>query len=478
MYDPALVCLHAPDDTISMTMLPKPPEELIAFLDANIVLEGRPAEELPWTEISEVGLIRVLIVPKAMDEIDSKKHDGRLGKHARAFNRLIKRSLKDGQPIILRDADPRVELQMAMCSGISWDEYDELDPNDGDSKIVAQALNVRDVASQNRVLVSHDIKPLLYASNRGLSVHQASDDWLRSPQPTPQDKKIQQLKQELAKHEQQEPKLQISIEVSDIKPLTIYRVALLGVEQAKAITALIKKRNPKEPNGDSGPYAINSIFSYDSTYDQRFSNFVARKVPDFVASFSKKLELLFNQRLLKVRVTNVGDIRADHLAVSIKTSDGWINDRVVLAEPSGPVGPEPEFGYRELVNLHRHLDDRVSRRVGLHEFETTLPARRSSETKVSCEDFHSKQTYYFEGVVAPTSSDPPIEISVSLTAKNLRGEQTETLKLKKQIVSIKPNELVDLKTLVPKRDFPIKEKLNRLIEAEEYDQIELDDVDD
>lgn len=69
-----------------MTIPPESTDELVAFLDANIVLEGKPVAELPWTEIATAGLIRVLIVPKVMDEIDAKKRDGRLFPHAMAFN--------------------------------------------------------------------------------------------------------------------------------------------------------------------------------------------------------------------------------------------------------------------------------------------------------------------------------------------------------------------------------------------------------
>ena len=463
-----------------MVVPPKSTDELVAFLDANIVLEGKPVAELPWTEIATTGLIRALIVPTAMEEIDAKKRDGRLGPHARAFNRLIAPSVINGEPIVLREADPRVELQMATCSRIPWNDYDELDPDDGDSRIVAEALNVRNVASQNRILISHDIKPLAYARGRDLPVHQASDDWLRGPEPSPKDKEIQRLKQQVAEYKKDEPTFEISIEVSDISPPTIYRVAELDAEQADAITALIRKRNPKKSNGSRDPYGISSGFSSDrdSSYDGKYSAFMTRKVPSFVAKFSEKLELLFNQRLLTVRVTNAGDIRADHLVVSIKTSDGWINSRVVAVSASGPAAPVPRPDYISSLNIHRHLEDMIPRRVGRHEFETTLRARRSRETKANCEDFHSGQDYYFEGVVAPTSSNEPLEITVTLTAKNLRGEHTKAFKLDKQIVAIEPGELVDLQTLKLKQEYPTKEEIARLLRAEEYDEIDWDEKDE
>lgn len=460
-----------------MTIPPKSSDELVAFLDANIVLEGKPVAELPWTEIATAGLIRALIVPKAMEEIDAKKRDGRLGPHARAFNRLIAPSVIKGGPIVLREADPRVELQMATCSRIPWNDYDELDPDDGDSRIVAEALNVRNVVSQNRILISHDIKPLAYARGRDLPVHQASDDWLRGPEPSPKDKEIQRLKQQVAEYKKDEPTFEISIEVSDISPPIIYRVAALDAEQADAITSLIKKQNPKKSNGSKVLYGISSGFGSDrdSSYDEKYSAFITRKVPSFVEKFSEKLELLFNQRLLTVRVTNAGGIRADHLVLSIKTSDGWINSRVVAVSARGPAAPVPRPDYLSSLNIHRHLENMIPPRVGRHEFETTLRARRSRELKESCEDFHSGQDYYFEGVVTPTSRNESLEITVKLTAKNLRGEHIKTFKLDKQIVAIEPGELVNLQTLELKQGYPTKEKLARLLRADEYDEIDWDD---
>ena len=66
----------------------------------------------------------------------------------------------DDVPIVLRESSPRVELKIGTCSRISWNDYDELDPVDGDSRIVAEALNIRGIGSSRRILVSHDIKPL------------------------------------------------------------------------------------------------------------------------------------------------------------------------------------------------------------------------------------------------------------------------------------------------------------------------------
>src|SRR5207253_355803 len=155
-----------------------------------------------------------------------------------------------------------------------------------------------------RLLISHDIKPLAYARGRGLEVHRASDDWLRAPEPSPKDKEIQRLKQQVAELRKDEPDFEISIEVSDIDPPTIYKIAALDPAQTEELIATIKRQNPKKANGRSEGYAFNAgyLTDRDSTYDGRYKSYISTKVPAFASRFSEKLELLFNQRLLTIQV--------------------------------------------------------------------------------------------------------------------------------------------------------------------------------
>jgi hypothetical protein len=463
-----------------MTADPNPSPDLIAFLDANIVLEGKPLADLPWTDLATEGLIRVLIVPQAMEEIDAKKRDGRLAVHARAFNRLIAPAVISGAPVILREAKPRVELQMASISRIPWDHYNELDPDDGDSRIVAEALNVRGVDPENHVLVSHDIKPLAYARGRGLAVYQVSDDWLRPPEPSPQHKEIQRLKQQVAEYKKDEPIFEIEIEVSDSEPQRIYRVAKLDEVQTDALIATITAQNPMKPNAEDNHFGTRvGVSQRDYSYDGKYEEFISQAVPAFAARYHEKLELLFNQRLLTIHVKNAGQIRADHLVVSVRTTGGWVNSKVISVPADGPTAPTPLPDYLNHVDPFRHhMRDFMPRQVGRHEFEMLVPAKRSPEMEASCEDFRSGQEFHFEGVVVPTSDACPLEITVALTAKNLRGETQQIFAVEKQFVAVEPGDLIDMVSLETKQEYPVKEEIRRLLNREDYHWIEWDRKDD
>src|SRR5438477_194803 len=168
------------------------------FLDTNIILEGNPLIDLPWSDVDSVGPILVLLTPTVLAEVDSKKRDGRLGTRARDFNRLIGPVASTGQPVALRSEPPVVMLALAVCERIPWDKYDDLSSDDADSRVIAEVLHARGVPLGQRVVVSHDIKPISMATRHGLKTLHVSDNWIRPPEPSRSDKEVQRLKAQLA----------------------------------------------------------------------------------------------------------------------------------------------------------------------------------------------------------------------------------------------------------------------------------------
>jgi len=446
--------------------------EIIAFLDANIILEGKAPADLPWDEILNDGTIHALVVPQVMTEIDSKKRDGRLGPHARAFNRLIAPVLESGQPVVLREAEPRVELSLGTCNRISWDDYDELDPADGDSRLVAEALNARNVVSDRCVVVSHDIKPLAYAKGRGMQVHKVSDGWLRPIEPSPHDKEVQRLKQRLRDFETDEPTFEIEVEIEmlDGQPLTVFAFEDLDDDQGEELKLKIQAEYPRvQQNRDRfsmGP------FDYDSSYGSRYDTYLRKGLPEFVSRFADKMQSMFNQRHLAVSVKNVGPVRADHLVIEVETAGGWLNDRLVFFSPHGPIPPAPRTG---LSPFSPNIRDLIPARVNRHEFNFTQEPQRSEEMVATCEDLRSRAEFYWNGFIGISHVTRALEITVKITAANLRGVITETFRFEKRQVEMSVADVVDLETLQFKADFPLKLTLEGAMSEERFwEQIEWD----
>jgi hypothetical protein len=57
---------------------------------------------------------------------------------------------------------------MAVCDRVNWDQLDDLDPNSGDARVVAQVLNARNVPGEKRLLFSRDINPIAMAARHDL----------------------------------------------------------------------------------------------------------------------------------------------------------------------------------------------------------------------------------------------------------------------------------------------------------------------
>lgn len=311
-----------------------------AFLDTNIILECRPLAELPWQEIDADGPILALLTPTAIKEINSKKQDGRIGKRAREFNRLIASVAAGGSPIVIRESAPRVELALSHAVRIPWDQHDDLDPDDGDSCIVAEVLHAKDMSAAGKLILSHDIKPIAFASNYDVDTLHVSENWLRQPESHPKEREIQKLKQQLAQYQAAEPAFEIAIDLIDAEPVVLVRIENLSDAERATILRRIYDLNPPVDQVRGTYGLISGLGNYDHSYDDRFEAY-RKRIPAFMANYAQRLERLFNQARIRLKVANVGKVQAENLLVEVGVTNGWLHDRFVFVSPQGPRTPKP-----------------------------------------------------------------------------------------------------------------------------------------
>ncbi|ATC25970.1 hypothetical protein [Caulobacter vibrioides] len=438
--------------------------KLKAFLDANIILECRPLAELPWDEIVNEGPIIALITPTGMKEIDAKKQDGRIGKRAREFNRLIAPVAAGGPPIVIREKEPRVELALSRATRIPWDQYDELDRDDGDSRIVAEALHAKDMNSEGKLIISHDIKPIAFASGYDLKTLHVSDSWLRPREPGPSDKENQKLKQQLAAFEATQPKFDISIELLTGEPVTVLRIEDLKEQERADIQRKIHELNPPAQQ-HRDPYGLSGIGSYDHSYDDRFLAY-RKRISKFMTNYSQRLERLFNQTGFAVKVVNSGKLQAENLLVEVTVSNGWLHDRYAMIAAQGPSAPSVRsISYFSTPDLGRM----ISPRIGRHEFEFKEDPNCGPLFSVTCADFRHGQVWSFEGVIGiDPRGDGPTTVHVEVTASNYRGTAELNRQLGTKIETVHISTVVDMDTLLPIAPIPMQKH----IDAREYDALD------
>jgi len=439
------------------------------FIDSNVVLEALPLKDLPWSEIDPVGPILILLTPTLLSEVDSKKRDGRLGVRAREFNRLVAPIAEHGQPINLVADIPRVDIVIARCRRIDWDSYDDLDPSQGDARIIAEVLNVRGVPEEQRLVVSQDINPLFMAQRHGLKTHHVSDNWLPRPAPSPQEKEIEKLKGQVREYAKTEPQFDIKFEMQS-GTVEVHQVQKLTEGEMSTLAKDIIAANPKQEQKQD----LLSYMQYDNSLNDRYVKYERKTVPDFVRGYHKELELLFGQIPFTLSVENTGKVRADHTNIDVQIVGGWFNTKPILAglRPSAPKVKNP------LSHSSLFRPTPTQRAVGRHEIEINEP-RRSEQFSAQCEDFRHGQKWVFSGVVwLDPHQEREIVIIVKVTAANLHGEISMPFKLDKSVLSSRASDLVDINSGKVVKDYYVKSLVEEAIKANKYGAFEWDRVSD
>lgn len=412
----------------------------VAFIDANIVLEGLSLDQLPWSEIHPKGPILVLILPKVMKEIDDKKNNARLNDFARRFNALVAPLAVGERPtVVVRPGPaPVVELALAHHERIEWEKFPDLDPNEPDERIVAEALSTG--ATPDAVFVSHDIRPLDLARRHGLKVQRATESWLRQKQLTEAEKKAAALERQLKQLRETEPVLELLWEMDSESVRTVQISDLVDSERRELVERILGMH--PIPEQESGPM---SSLTYDSSLSERYGNYSRQVVPDFASNFSRKLEINYGQFHTTLVLRNTGFVTATSLLVDITVAGGWLNDRWVLVAPNGPPAPEVRQLFRAPL-----LRDVGPRRIREKiEVQAIQPARRSSHVQLICDDFRHGREYRCSLICWVDPRASRFSLSARATAENLHGAVEETAAMSIERLALSPWEVVDREKLTP-----------------------------
>ncbi|OYU45715.1 MAG: hypothetical protein CFE44_05995 [Burkholderiales bacterium PBB4] len=413
----------------------------IVVIDSNIALECLALEQLPWSEIDNSGPILVLVAPTVLQEVDAKKNHARLGDHARRFNRVMRPLLGEQSTVHVRQSpNPKVELALADCSRVDWSNYPTLDQDEPDSRIVAQALHIIGPPQSTIVVVSQDIRPLHLAKQHGLRTHHIGDNWLRPKEISESEKKAAALKRELDAMKSREPSLAISFK-TDTNSVVTHRIRDLSDTERQEFHNTILLLNPM-PEQSRDPLGLGGALfnSYDHTLFDRHQRWQEKAVPEFMRSFERKIELNFGQIEITFRIENTGQVPAESLLIRLVASGGWLNDRYVLASPSGPHAPR----IRErsmLPNFHNHFNRPISP-VGKHEFTVLTPPKRSNEVQISCSDFRHGYDFEYKMIAWVDPWADKFELSAIVTATNLYGNVQDVMTVEKTVIESSASDLL------------------------------------
>lgn len=391
----------------------------VLFIDSNVALEANPLPYLPWHEIDQTGPILVLAVPQALKEIDKHKHDGRVGKRARAFNRLISPAVESVSVVRIVDGPPSVDISAAICSRIDWNELDDFDPDEGDARLVAHILYAHGVPNERKTLLSHDLNPIAMATRHGIKVIKLPDHWLMSPAPSRHEREVSQLKSRVKELEATEPQFELEVSFGVDGPVQLYQVQPLTEEEQPGVGVRLLSANPRQfqPN-DS--FRIGAAFMRDPNYDSRYDEYRNLILPIFASNLQTDIETYFNQIPFTLRVKNVGSVQADNLVIVLEAQSGTLHSRFVHPHLYGP--PPPKFEPHNFLSPSPAIIANLNamkfpRQVGRHEMDFVTGSKRCSRVKIHCADFRQDREWTFNGIawINPCHK-PPFVLDARITA--------------------------------------------------------------
>lgn len=447
---------------------------VVAFIDSNIALECLALGQLPWKEIELTGPILVLVVPTVMQEVDSKKNHARLGDHARRFNRTLRPLLEGEATVVVREAPaPSVELALADCCRVDWAQFSDLDPDEPDSRVVAQALCAQGPAAETRVVISQDIRPLHLARRHNLKIHQVGENWLRPKEVSESDKKAANIQRQIDAMKSRAPQLLPRVSLSQTA-VDVHRVRQLSPDERRIIQETIIRLNPMPEQERSALYSLMS--DYDPSLEERYTKWERNKVPHFVREYERKIELNFGQLEIRFRIENTGQVPAESLLIRLTAIGGWFNEKYVLASPSGPAAPRPRRNSLLGMHIPRSLHESIRSvaQSGKHEFVLLADPRRSTEVQIACADFRHGLAYEYAVVGRADPHADEFRIDAVVTAANLYGDVKTSIIVPKNIKDSSVADLIDMTTMRFKGRPHVDGLLEKAISASDFSAFEFE----
>lgn len=334
--------------------------------------------------------------------------------------------------------NPKVDVATISNRRIDWNMLDDLDREDGDDRIVAQALNAIVDDPGRLVLLSHDMRPRDAAQSHGLAARKLPESWLREPEPSPDHRRINDLQDKVRLLSLDQPELAVRLEVVTPQPWRYLEVAAPTGEEVSWVLGRLLAQATTQSRG--GPFNIRS-FDFDQTHDDRVDRWeddMRREVPLMHQGMARQ----FAQHGIRVTVENIGSISAEGLSVEIRTGNALLHSMPYRIEIFGTEPPEPKMLYEQIGNFsHRDL-------VSGHREPFTFywdEGGPGSHVILSCSSFRQGKSHVVDLTVELLPGSPPkAQIEAVVTASNMKGETRGRLLVDADYVPVQFDEVFDI----------------------------------
>ena len=306
----------------------------VLLLDTQMIFEARPLEQLPWHELSSEAIL-LLVTTQVMTEVDGKKRDGRLGPRARAFNRLIEPNVESGTPTTILSGPPKVDLALVSNGRIDWATLDDLEDDNGDDRIIAQALSARIDRPSVIEILSFDARPRAAARRHGLAAIRPDESWLLESEPSPAAKRVAELEQQIAVLSATQPQPRITMRLVGDQPLDYFDVAPLEDDASKQLLRTVRRSYPR---ANFEPFSMHRAPGYDLDYAEWAETLAERDIPSIHAGLAR----FYSQHEIVIELSNEGQVPAEHLCLEFSANDCRLHPGPIEVLVFGPMPPNPD----------------------------------------------------------------------------------------------------------------------------------------
>lgn len=178
---------------------------LFVYPDTNVLIQGLPLQDLPWSELGR-GEIEVVICGPVIRELDRLKNKpGRVGKVARAMSVTVRELMAaPDRSDVLRADEPVVRRRLSRDAAGGVAVRPGLDLSHDDQAIINQAL-ARLEAGDDVILLTDDTFAAMTAEDFSLPVRMLPAHWLKPPEGDETAKEVSRLQSENARLKATQP---------------------------------------------------------------------------------------------------------------------------------------------------------------------------------------------------------------------------------------------------------------------------------
>lgn len=333
---------------------------LYCFLDTNILMEYTTFDEVDWCKILDNDKVQLIITLDVIRELDKHKGDPKSARKSKRAQAIIKKLKHYENKLEVRKG---VSLVLLQPPNTEWLRQNGFDVEQIDSRIIGTAKRFAE-KQQPVTTVSNDYAFQVGSKAVGLQTVELPDSLLLPPEPDPLQKENQELKNELLRLKNAQPKLKLGFYKDETLTRDIhFSIDFSNPDLLKGFDRIIEDLRSKLRYSEKGGYydirmlGLTAEDVEDAALQggsillppspKEVNNYNNIKLENYLKEYRDYLDLkgaydIYRQRtrIISMALENIGQEPAKDIDVALLFPKGLIIADHYQSEPKQPLEPE------------------------------------------------------------------------------------------------------------------------------------------